>query len=598
MNGSVVAPFPEKHGDDITKKLARKVSVAIIRFLSSVVICYPRKLHTVYERGKRLEELPNEILLKILSYCDFTSKMNMRAVNYRLYTLVETGAFTLVRRNLIGGVEIMDGCRSTDNTFDTGIPSSYYSSYHLTLSRPLKRVQLLVPAARLTNIMRHVSVCHSLKLCGVSLDEPLATNILEASFRTINDVTIDRVHTVTAETLGKLVRKAHPSKSLVFCNHSTLQASEAIVPDLLLSCTASNIAIEPSVSLANAVVHSVSGLLLLESTCARYFHNSHLLIETTPNQTGPYSLTQVVCNERLYTTIEFYEPKMDELELGDLESSFERLLIESDDDIMEAAESDSVFDDALMVSADKDSDTESDETLSVSDSESQDEWSSDAEAHDDWEFFQQFGPHDQLSTCHEPTDFYQLYLNSEIFSPIVEERNKQGKAKDPEFLDTNVAEIKKFIGLCIQMGVVHMPRIRDYWSSRPAIGGNSIAGKFHRFFDDAALVRLVISDQAIRRTIRLPLCAVTHNGISKAAQAFYKRCCDVMAEVTAEMRAPQWEIFVSFPSSMLIKRDMIEVPAEMRGQCTVWGYLPYYEDSFVVEVRVGGMNLRIVVESP
>ncbi|KAK6742565.1 hypothetical protein RB195_010056 [Necator americanus] len=370
MNGSVVAPFPEKHGDDITKKLARKVSVAIIRFLSSVVICYPRKLHTVYERGKRLEELPNEILLKILSYCDFTSKMNMRAVNYRLYTLVETGAFTLVRRNLIGGVEIMDGCRSTDNTFDTGIPSSYYSSYHLTLSRPLKRVQLLVPAARLTNIMRHVSVCHSLKLCGVSLDEPLATNILEASFRTINDVTIDRVHTVTAETLGKLVRKAHPSKSLVFCNHSTLQASEAIVPDLLLSCTASNIAIEPSVSL------------------------------------------------------------------------------------------------------------------------------------------------------------------------------------------------------------------------------------FHRFFDDAALVRLVISDQAIRRTIRLPLCAVTHNGISKAAQAFYKRCCDVMAEVTAEMRAPQWEIFVSFPSSMLIKRDMIEVPAEMRGQCTVWGYLPYYEDSFVVEVRVGGMNLRIVVESP
>ncbi|EYC36519.1 hypothetical protein Y032_0887g2866 [Ancylostoma ceylanicum] len=110
-------------------------------------------------------------------------------------------------------------------------------------------MQLMVPATRLTNIMRHVSVCHSLKLCGVSLDEVMASNILEASFRTINDVIIDHVNTVTAETLGKLVRKARPSKNLIFSNHSTLQASEAIVPDLLLSCSASNITIEPSVTL-------------------------------------------------------------------------------------------------------------------------------------------------------------------------------------------------------------------------------------------------------------------------------------------------------------------------------------------------------------
>ncbi|EYC36520.1 hypothetical protein Y032_0887g2866 [Ancylostoma ceylanicum] len=231
-------------------------------------------------------------------------------------------------------------------------------------------MQLMVPATRLTNIMRHVSVCHSLKLCGVSLDEVMASNILEASFRTINDVIIDHVNTVTAETLGKLVRKARPSKNLIFSNHSTLQASEAIVPDLLLSCSASNITIEPSVTL------------------------------------------------------------------------------------------------------------------------------------------------------------------------------------------------------------------------------------FHRTFDDAALVRLVISDLAIRRAIRLPLCAITHNGINDAAQAFYKRCCDVMAELTAEMRAPQWEVSVSFPSSMLINRDLIEVPIGMRGQCTIWGYLPHYNDSFTVEVRVGAMNLRIIVESP
>ncbi|EYC36524.1 hypothetical protein Y032_0887g2866 [Ancylostoma ceylanicum] len=71
-----------------------------------------------------------------------------------------------------------------------------------------------------------------------------------------------------------------------------------------------------------------------------------------------------------------------------------------------------------------------------------------------------------------------------------------------------------------------------------------------------------------------------------------------MAELTAEMRAPQWEVSVSFPSSMLINRDLIEVPIGMRGQCTIWGYLPHYNDSFTVEVRVGAMNLRIIVESP
>ncbi|PIO69801.1 hypothetical protein TELCIR_08365 [Teladorsagia circumcincta] len=120
----------------------------------------------------------------------------------------------------------------------------------------------------------------------------------------------------------------------------------------------------------------------------------------------------------------------------------------------------------------------------------------------------------------------------------------------------------------------------------------------HHMFDDSALVRLVISDHAIRRNIRLPLCAITHRGISRAAQAFYKRCCDVMAEVTAEMRAPKWEISVSFPSSILIDRSLIEVPTEMRGQFTIWSLFPPYNDSFTVEVRVGGMNLKIIVESP
>lgn len=41
--------------------------------------------------------------------------------------------------------------------FSVDFPSLYaYSSYHVTLCRPLKRLQLMVPATRLTNIMRFV----------------------------------------------------------------------------------------------------------------------------------------------------------------------------------------------------------------------------------------------------------------------------------------------------------------------------------------------------------------------------------------------------------------------------------------------------------
>ncbi|WKX99468.1 hypothetical protein Q1695_014391 [Nippostrongylus brasiliensis] len=342
---------------------------AVTKFIASVVICFP-KSSKIGNSRRRLEELPNEILLKILTYCDFTSKMNMRAVNSRFCGLVERGAHSLARRNLVGGVEIRRSGSDDEETFDPGEgPSCSYSSVRVALYRPLKRLKILIPAARLKNVMRHVCVCHSLKLYGVSLDEDMATNILYASFRTVSDMIIDRVHTVTAETLMKLVRKAHPSNRLIFCNHSSTPSSEAITPESLLFCSARDISIEPSIVL------------------------------------------------------------------------------------------------------------------------------------------------------------------------------------------------------------------------------------LHRSFDDAALVRLVVSDHAIRRAIRLPLCAITHRGISDAAQAFYKRCCDVLAELRPEMHAPLWEISVSFPYSMLIDRNLIEVPAEMRGQCTIWSFFPKYGDSFTVEVRVGTMNLRIVVES-
>ncbi|CAI4229142.1 unnamed protein product [Auanema sp. JU1783] len=350
----------------------KKLFSAATRLLTSLLSCYPRSKErepspTIKEKQLSLEDLPNEIILLIISKCDFSSKMNMRAVNRRFQHIVDDYAHYLVRRNLIGGIEIRD---VSPNSFeDASSTLTNAENVSLTLRRPLKRIELLLPAARLKNIMRHVCVCHSLNLRGVYLDEILASGILNASFRAISDVIVDRVHSVTADTLTKLIRKAYPTNLLLIQNHTSAESTDVIVPELLNACPAREINIASSISM------------------------------------------------------------------------------------------------------------------------------------------------------------------------------------------------------------------------------------IHSSFDDCSLVRLVLSDVVVRRVIRLPLCAITHHGIKRAAVEFYKRCCELIGETTDDMHSPVWEVSVSLPRSSLIDRNQINIPEDMKEQCTIWGYLPPHRDSFTVEVRVELMNLRILVET-
>ncbi|VDO82255.1 unnamed protein product [Haemonchus placei] len=110
-------PFTSKKSSKFTaRKLSRKVFEALARLLSSIVFCCQRELNAA-RKVTRLEELPDEILLKIILYCDFSSKMNMRAVNHRLCALVEKRAHVLVRRNIIGGIEIRRSDGNVKGTF-------------------------------------------------------------------------------------------------------------------------------------------------------------------------------------------------------------------------------------------------------------------------------------------------------------------------------------------------------------------------------------------------------------------------------------------------------------------------------------------------
>ena len=139
-----------------------------------------------------------------------------------------------------------------------------------------------------------------------------------------------------------------------------------------------------------------------------------------------------------------------------LETNFDQLLIQSDDEEIDTENEGDLVD--TLVVAPEESESESDEG---SGDESDASWSDTAMPHDDWTFTSKCGPDDDVFNCIEPIQYYELFLNREILDLIVLETNRYGKEKNEQFQETSTDEIKKFTGLCLQMGVVKMPHLRD-----------------------------------------------------------------------------------------------------------------------------------------
>lgn len=78
-----------------------------------------------------------------------------------------------------------------------------------------------------------------------------------------------------------------------------------------------------------------------------------------------------------------------------------------------------------------------------------------------------------------PVDYYQLFIDSEIIDEIVIQTNKYAEQKIVQgildqsikphsictnWTETNSKEIMRFMSIVIYMGLVTLPKIRDYWS--------------------------------------------------------------------------------------------------------------------------------------
>ncbi|KAE9522457.1 hypothetical protein AGLY_017118 [Aphis glycines] len=74
-------------------------------------------------------------------------------------------------------------------------------------------------------------------------------------------------------------------------------------------------------------------------------------------------------------------------------------------------------------------------------------------------------PHD-LHLLETPLDFFAYFFTDELLTKIKEETELYAVQKNPNKPVTlSINEIKRYLGICIYASVLHVPKIRDYWSA-------------------------------------------------------------------------------------------------------------------------------------
>ncbi|PIO63845.1 hypothetical protein TELCIR_14541, partial [Teladorsagia circumcincta] len=129
----------------------------------------------------------------------------------------------------------------------------------------------------------------------------------------------------------------------------------------------------------------------------------------------------------------------------------------------------------------------SDDESSDEEDEEEEAWPEDVVGYDRFAFAEECGPHMDVEECEEPSDYFELFLNDELLDLIVLETNRYGRKemqdKEKEWTDTTVEEIKKFLGICLYMGLVRLPKLRDYWDVMLLYRHGELGEKeFHKAF--------------------------------------------------------------------------------------------------------------------
>ncbi|VDD85673.1 unnamed protein product [Enterobius vermicularis] len=155
------------------------------------------------------------------------------------------------------------------------------------------------------------------------------------------------------------------------------------------------------------------------------------------------------------------------------EESFDNLLVESDDDVCTVLAS-FVEEDEIDAAVEREKEEE------ISDEEEEEagdcsDWKEAVQKFERWKFNDSSGlNYAAVKGCREPIDFYDLFVNEDLLGLIVKETNRYAFSKDSQWEETSAYEMRKFLALTMQMGVVKLPAISNYWSTDIVFGGKPV----------------------------------------------------------------------------------------------------------------------------
>ena len=158
---------------------------------------------------------------------------------------------------------------------------------------------------------------------------------------------------------------------------------------------------------------------------------------------------------------------------NEININFDALLLESDEDFDESTE---IAENVVLAHSGDESEEEEEDQQEDERIFDNDDWSARIYPLPPFTFQSRASFNDlrlDLQTA-EPIDFYRLFLNNNLVADIIRETNRYGSTNSSSFINMEEGEFLKFIGLCLHMGIVKLPTLRNYWSSRMIYGGNSV----------------------------------------------------------------------------------------------------------------------------
>ena len=124
-------------------------------------------------------------------------------------------------------------------------------------------------------------------------------------------------------------------------------------------------------------------------------------------------------------------------------------------------------------------------------------WSNQSLPYNELPFTQIVGPKNIPDTVKTPGDIFLMLVSTENIELMVHQTNlyyQQNKNKNDVLV---TAEMKKFIGVNIMMGIKRLPSYRDYWSSNPQLNDAYISSSMPVKRFSFLLSNLHLNDQTI-----------------------------------------------------------------------------------------------------